>query len=125
MSGLETLGGDSVLHVKGYRVYDSRAFQSCADAYYSLNGTTLEAAILLDAEHPGTTPAPLPSMRPLSGVSDAFSAPGGFSLGAPHSRLRTMTALRLPNAWLVVADGKSAAQQLELLHHLQASIRLH
>ena len=36
LSGLSPMGSDVVLQMKGYRVFETRAFQSCADIYYAL-----------------------------------------------------------------------------------------
>jgi hypothetical protein len=71
--------------------------------------------MLLDAAHPGVTPAPLPGMQPLVGHSGVFIGPG------PESG---ELARRIPGAWLVVADGEDLAQRLVLLEHLQAKVNL-
>lgn len=122
-SGLASIGGSVVLHVTGYPLFESRAFQSCADTYYTLGGSRLQAAILLDAEHPGSRPAALPDMRPASGASGLFEAPGRglMQLGGGSHQL---TAKRLQGAWLVVTGGSGTAQQREVLRHLQASIHV-
>ena len=123
MSGLSPVGGDVVLQVKGYRLFESRAFQSCADTYYALDSSTLEAAVLLDAEHPGATPAALPYLTPAPGAASVFDAPGGFMRGG-RGGSNNLTAEHLPGAWLVVTGGSGPAQQLELLRHLHATIHL-
>ncbi len=123
LNGLSPVGGDVVLQVKGYRMFESRAFQSCADTYYTLDNSTLEAAVLLDAEHPGATPAALPYLTPAPGAASVFDAPGGFMRGG-RGGSNNLTADRLPGAWLVVTDGSGRAQQLELLRHLHATIHL-
>ncbi len=117
------MGGDVVLQVKGYRMLESRAFQSCADTYYALGSSTLEAAVLLDAEHPGATPAALPYLKPAPGAANVFDAPRGFMRGGRRGS-NNLTAERLPGAWLVVTGGSRPAQQLELLRHLHTTIHL-
>jgi hypothetical protein len=123
LSGLTPLGGDVVLQVKGYRLFESRAFQSCANTSYALGSSTLEAGVLLDAEHPGATPAALPYMTMAPGAPGVFQVPPGRAHGDGADGTR-LTAERLPGAWLLVTGGGGYAQQLELLRHLQASIRL-
>jgi hypothetical protein len=123
LSGLSPVGGDVVLRVKGYRMFESRAFQSCADTYYTLDSSTLEAAVLLDAEHPGVTPAALPYLTPAPGAAGVFDAPGGFIRGG-RGGSNNLTAERLPGAWLVVTGGSGSAQQLELLRRLHATTHL-
>lgn len=123
LSGLSPVGGDVVPRVKGYRMFETRAFQSCADTYYALDSSTLAAAVLLDAERPGATPAALPSATPAPGASGVFDAPGGIMRGRAGNS-NNLTAERLPGAWLVVTGGSGPAQQLRLLRHLHATIHL-
>jgi hypothetical protein len=123
LSGLSPIGGDVVGRVKGYRMFDTRAFQSCADTYYALGSSTLEAAVLLDAEHPGATPADLPYLERAPGGAGVFDAPGGIMRGGHAGASDNLTAERLPGAWLIVTGGSGPTQQLELLGHLHATIR--
>jgi hypothetical protein len=41
LNGLSPVGGDVVPQVKGYRMFESRAFQSCTDTHYTLDSSTL------------------------------------------------------------------------------------
>jgi hypothetical protein len=93
-----------------------REFVDCADANYGLgeNGVA-RANVLLDAAHPGTTPASLPGMRALPGHPGIFAGPGGES---------TELARRIPGAWLLVTEGDDLAQRLALLEHLRAGVYL-
>lgn len=122
VNGLAAVGGDVVRQVKGYPLFESHAFQSCADTYYSLGSSTLEAAVLLDAEHPGTMPAELPYMTPAAGAPGVFDASRGLNRGGRGGG-GNLTAERLPGAWLVVTGGSGPTQQLLLLRHLHATIR--
>jgi hypothetical protein len=92
-----------------------RPFLSCASNSYSLEGWQLVASVLLDAGHPGSTPAPLPAMRPVSGHPGLVEAP--VAEGQALAR-------RIPGAWIVVARGKSLRQRLTVLEHLQAKLRV-
>lgn len=123
LSGLSPIGGGVVLHVTGYKVFESHAFQSCADTDYRLGKSTLLAAVLLDAEHPGSKPAALPYMKPVSGLPGVFEAlGGGFMHGLNGSH--ELTAKRLPGAWLVVTGGSGPAQQHKALRSLHASVHI-
>jgi hypothetical protein len=93
-----------------------RAFFSCIDTEYYLHGWPLDAAILLDAAHPGTQPAAIPGLRAMA------SAPG--YVNGPGDSHGDLTATRVGNAWLVVAGGSGSAQRLAVLRHLNATIRL-
>jgi hypothetical protein len=91
-----------------------RAFFSCIDTEYYLHKWPLESAILLDAQHPGRSPAPIPEMKPVNGATGVFNAPGDW-----HGEV---TAIRHRNSWLVVAGGSGLSQRVEVLRHLSASV---
>jgi hypothetical protein len=93
-----------------------RAFFSCVDNEYYLHNWPLETAILLDAQHPGQFPAPIPGMKPIVGAPGLFWAPGDW-----HGEI---TAVRDKDAWLLVAGGSGQSQREEVLRHLTASVRL-
>jgi hypothetical protein len=93
-----------------------RAFFSCADTEYYLHNWPLVAAILLDAQHPGSSPAAIPGMKQVTGASGLFDAPGDW-----HGDI---TAMRHANAWLVVAGGSGLSQRIDVLPHVTASIAL-
>jgi hypothetical protein len=93
-----------------------RAFFSCVDVEYYLHGWPLDAAVLLDAAHPGSAPAPIPGLWPMAGHDGVFNGPGDFK--------GELTATRFGNAWLVVAGGSGSAQRLALLSHLKATISI-
>jgi hypothetical protein len=69
--------------------------------------------VLLDAAHPGSTPALLPAMQPLAGHPGVFRGPGveGETI-----------ARRIPGAWLLVAKGKGLQQRLLVLSHIHVSV---
>lgn len=118
LQGIAATAGAAVPHIKGYRSLDSPAFQSCANTEYSLRGERLNSAILLDAEHPGRTPAPLPNMTPLPGAAGVYRIPGGPGSGY------SIIAKRMHGAWLLVSSHRSIPQQLTLLSHLHATLHI-
>jgi hypothetical protein len=107
--------GHVLSRVAAYPGVVGRTFQSCVDTEYYLYNWPLETAILLDAEHPGAPPGPLPGMTPLRRVPHVFDAPGALT--------GDLTAQRRSNAWIVVAGGRGPAQRLAVLRHLHATIR--
>ncbi len=117
LSSLTTQWGHVVTSTRSSAGVVGRAFESCVDTYYKFEGSSLDAAILLDASHPGALPAALPEMRPTPGVRGVFGAPGPPNVGG------ALTARRVGNAWLVVAGGSGAAQRLRVLDHLTATVR--
>jgi hypothetical protein len=93
-----------------------RAFFSCIDTEFYFQRWPLDAAILLDAAHPGVPPAAIPGLTPVSGQRGYFNGPGDFK--------GELTATRLRNAWLVVAGGSGLAQRIEVLRHLTPTVKL-
>jgi hypothetical protein len=93
-----------------------QAFFSCVDTEYSWQKWPLDAAILLDAQHPGAPPAPIPGMQAVKTAPGYFNGPGDFK--------GELTAVRRGDAWLVIAGGKSLSQRLAVLRHLKAAVRL-
>jgi hypothetical protein len=93
-----------------------RAFFSCIDTEYYLHNWPLDAAILLDAAHPGGAPAAIPGLSPVPGRAGYVNGPGDFK-GA-------LTAVRRGNAWLVVAGGSGLSQRIDVLSHLTATVKL-
>ncbi len=93
-----------------------RAFFSCIDTEYYLHNWPLDAAILLDASHPGTAPVSIPGLTAVTGEPGYFNGPGDFK--------GELTAVRRGDGWLVVAGGKGLEQRLEVLRHLTASVWL-
>ncbi|MGO8907502.1 MAG: hypothetical protein ACLQMH_18050 [Solirubrobacteraceae bacterium] len=94
-----------------------RALLSCIDTEYYLQHWGLDAAVLLDAEHPGRLPAPIPGLTPVPGAARFYNGPGeAFSRG--------LTASRSGNAWLVIEGGSGTAQRVDVLRHLAATVTL-
>jgi hypothetical protein len=93
-----------------------RAFFSCIDTEYYLHKWPLDAAILLDAAHPGRPPVAIPGLSPLPGEAGYVNGPGDFK--------GELTATRIRDAWLVVAGGSGLSQRIEVLSHLRATVKL-
>jgi hypothetical protein len=117
LSGLAAQWGHVATAIRPYpgRII-GRAFFSCIDTEYYLQGWPLDAAIVLDAAHPGAPPAAIPGLRAMASEPGYLGGPGDF-----HGDL---TATRVGNAWLVVAGGSGPAQRVGVLRHLTATIRL-
>jgi hypothetical protein len=98
------------------RVALGPVFTSCASTEYRSQESQMTAAVLLDAEHPGSKPAPLPGMKPAVGHAGVFQA---------HGSEGVLLGLRVPGAWLVVEEGGTDLQEpLTLLEHLHATVHL-
>ena len=117
MPALEGEWGHVASTIRPYPVQIiGRTFFSCIDTEYYLHHWPLDAAILLDAQHPGQPPAPIPNMKAIPNTPGLYSAPGDW-----HEE---MTAVRKEDAWLVVAGGSGLHQREEVLAHLGASVSL-
>jgi hypothetical protein len=95
-----------------------QAFISCASTVYIHSQRHyITAAILLDASHPGATPAPLPGMKPLPQHPGIFEAPSSEG---------QIVARRVPGAWLLATEEtpRGLAVPVELLENLRATIHL-
>ena len=93
-----------------------RTFQSCIDTEYSMRHWPLDVAVLLDAAHPGTLPAAIPGLEPVSGARGFFDGPGAFQ--------GDITATRRGATWLVVAGGSGPAQRIRVLRDVSATVTL-
>ena len=76
----------------------------------------IRAAVLIDARHPGQTPAPLPGMKMLAGHPGYVLAPGSAG---------TLMGRRIRGVWIVVEGATSRLRiAKDLLEHLQASVHI-
>ncbi|HEX3511564.1 MAG TPA: hypothetical protein VHT27_10770 [Solirubrobacteraceae bacterium] len=117
LPGLEPKWGHVAVAVSPYpRRVIGRAFFSCVDTEYYLHHWPLTTAVLLDAQRPGALPAAIPGMRPAPAAHGVVEAPSDW-----HGRL---TAVRIRDAWLVVAGGSGPAQRLQVLRHIEATVSL-
>jgi hypothetical protein len=76
----------------------------------------LDAAILLDDERPGRSPAPIPEMKQVPRAPGVFEVPGDWN--------GPIAATRRGRAWLVVAGGSGLSQRLEVLRNLNTTMLL-
>jgi hypothetical protein len=94
------------------------AFLSCLDVEVVAGGAELEAAVLLDAGHPGATrPAALPDMRPVPGAPGFFSR-SSAEIGLATDRRMNLLARRVGDAWLVLSGADGAHQGVRTLRAL-------
>jgi hypothetical protein len=113
-------GGAVVRDVRGFPGLAGRPLLSCAyTTWYDTNDNLVQAAILLDARHPGSPPPMLPDATPIPGHA-------GF-INEPITQLRrstNITGRRVGNAWLVLEAQDPLAQRLAILNELGACVRL-
>jgi hypothetical protein len=88
-----------------------QAFLPCVETDYSLHGEPIRALVMLNAGDPSAPAGELPNFRRVP------RAPGFYVQGA-------LTATRDGSFWLMVGQGASRAQDIEVLRHLTATVRL-
>jgi hypothetical protein len=120
LRGADPLFGKVVPHVHGFPQLIAKTFLSCAFTYLAYPRFGVQAAILLDAQHPGATPAPLPDATVVSRNPETVNEPAG-AVGAQQ---HFITARRVGDAWLVVESTAPLATRMALLRRLQTCVRL-
>lgn len=108
--GLEPQWGTVATRLARVPGAPSAAFLSCVDTEFYWDHWALEAAVLLDADQPGSEPAALPQMHEVPGHPGVFDAPGGVQ--------GDLTARRIGDTWLVVQGGDGLEQRLAVLSDL-------
>ena len=84
----------------------------CIETRYLLAGEPLRALILLNAADPSAPAGALPNFKPVPDEKGFYTEGGA------------LTATRTGNDWLVVGQGSSQKQRLNVLRHLRATIHL-
>lgn len=116
--GITEQGGSIATRIEPALGLPGTTFLSCVDyEYFYHEEDELTSAVLLNAEHPGAEPPPLPAMKPLAGHTGIFTTPG-----IQGERV----ARRIPGAWLVVEESDHIGLKipLALLEALNAEINL-
>jgi hypothetical protein len=117
LAGYTAKWGSVASRVTAYRGAIGNAFLSCVSAeYFSSAEISMSAAVLLNASHPGTRPAPLPDIKPLPGHPGVFQAQGSGG---------ELLVRDIGKGWLVVEEGVAGLREpLILLEHLRATVHL-
>jgi hypothetical protein len=114
IAGLVSEGGAVMTAIRPHVDVRGREFVDCLQSNYMLERWPIEVDVLVDAMHPGSTPATLPALQSLAGHPAVYEGPG------PES---DTLARRIPGAWLLVAKGENLGQRLRVLEHLHVMIR--
>ncbi|HEV3322760.1 MAG TPA: hypothetical protein VG147_11315 [Solirubrobacteraceae bacterium] len=124
LHGAQQQLGNVVLRVRPVPQVIGRAYLSCIDTEIADRGWAVDVALLLDAHHPGTLPAPLPGATPVAGHPGVVNEQSGI--------FGDITGRRVGDAWLVVeSSGRLALrtsalpQRLAVLDALRTCVRLH
>ncbi|HXB66458.1 MAG TPA: hypothetical protein VNV42_16460 [Solirubrobacteraceae bacterium] len=123
LSGAQQQFGNVVVQLRPVPQVIGRAYISCIDTQITYRWWALDAALLLDAHHPGALPAPLPGANPVPGHPGVVNERSGI--------FGDITGRRVGDAWLVVESGSrltlragGLAQRLEVLDALRTCVRI-
>src|ERR1700722_15190773 len=123
LHGAQQQLGNVVLRVRPVPQVIGRAYLSCIDTAITDRGWAGDVALLLDAHHPGTLPAPLPGASPVAGHPGVVNEQSGI--------FGDITARRVGDAWLVVESSSRLAlhtsalpQRLAVLDELRTCVRI-
>ncbi len=96
---------------------EGAALTSCLSVDYKVAGTTLTAAVLVNARSPTSAPPALFGASPVAGQPGLVNREEDTGL---HSSTRiAFTARRDGDAWIVVEGGRGLAQRIEAVHALR------
>ena len=113
LPGLTPEWGHVVPKIRPFTGLLPPALLSCIDTEYYLENWPLDAAVVLNAAHPGAPPEPLYDFKQVPGHPGVVESPS-----------RSQVARRAGGAWIVVEGGSGLQQRLTVLAHLRASIHL-
>ena len=108
LPGLTPEWGHTLARITPITSAQGELLLSCIDTHYYLHGWPLTAAVLVNAQHPGAAPGPLPGATPVASATGTVDSPGS-----------SLSGRRIGNAWLVVSGGSGTAQRLRVLTALQ------
>jgi hypothetical protein len=122
LAGAKLYYGAVVVHVHGEPQLEGDPYVSCAYMQLYYRGYTVQAAVLLDARHPGQLPALVPDSVAVRSQPNTVNEP-------QRSVQQPITARRIGDAWLAVEtlshQGSSTlTERLTVLNKLTACIRL-
>jgi hypothetical protein len=118
LTGVDLFFGSVVQHVHGFPQLTGKTYLACAETQFGYHGG-VDAAILLDAQHPGAPPEPLPNATPVPGNTAIVNEPAA-DIGTGQA----LTARRLGNAWLVIETGGTITHRVRMLDRLHSCIKL-
>lgn len=118
-SGVTAQWGSVAKGIRAYPQLIGNALLSCANVMYFnvREDRYFDVAVLVDAAHPGSEPAALRDMAPVSGHAGIGQLPGVEG---------EIVARRIPGAWLVVeeSDRLGLATPLALLEDVRVEMEL-
>jgi hypothetical protein len=116
-SSYSAFRGTTALRLEPEADVEGAALTSCLSVDYHVAGTTLTAAVLVNAKSPRSAPPPLVGASPVSGHAGLVNREE--DTGVHSSTLLAFTARRDGDAWIVVEGGRGLAQRIQAVRDLQ------
>jgi hypothetical protein len=114
LAGLTPEWGRVVTHLTPAPGMIGDGFISCVDTEFYFDNWPIDAAVLVDAAHPGAArPVAIPNLTPVRGHPGLLSGKAGNG---------GLLARRVGEAWVVIEGGSGLAQRLEVMAHLDARV---
>ncbi len=111
--------GTTAIRLEPESDVEGAALTSCLSVDYNVAGTTLTAAVLVNARSPTSAPPPLFGASPVTGHPGVVNREEDTGLNS--GRLIAFTARRDGNAWIVVEGGRGPAQRIKALRSLHVA----
>ncbi len=111
--------GTTAARLEPEKDVEGAALTSCLSVDYKVAGTTLTAAVLLNAKSPTSAPPALFGASPLAGQPGLVNREE--DTGLHSSSLIAFTARRDGRAWIVVEGGRGLAQRMQAVRALHVA----
>ena len=109
--------GTTAARLESEKDVEGAALTSCLSVDYKVAGTTLTAAVLVNAKSPTSAPPALFGASPVAGQPGLVNREE--DTGLHSSTLIAFTARRDGPAWIVVEGGRGLAQRIQAVRALQ------
>jgi hypothetical protein len=134
LAGVRTAWGQVATVIAPDPAISVPGWLTCLHTWYTLDGSSYETAILLNAKSPGSPPAMLWGAVPLAGHPGAVRIPAvereihfrlpqypGRELTSREVLTPPTVARRVGRAWVLVREGRSLTQRIALLDSLRVT----
>ena len=110
--------GEVVPRLRAFPQVAPGTLLSCASMSFTIHRETINAAILLNAQHPGTPPGSLPGTASVARQPETVNEPAsrtGINLA--------LTGRRIGSAWLMIETSGTLANRLTILNNLTTCVQ--
>ncbi len=120
MGGVRLMTAEALSEPLVKRPLGPAGLLSCYSLTFSFRGQAATATLLVDSQHPGRRPVPLPGTRPVPGRSGLHVEPDPAPTTTGGTQMERLFAGRVGAAWLVVQTPASTDTAVAMLKDLVA-----